>query len=137
MNNYLKNAVVVPPFRESEENYKAVARAIWEIFLKEKSKTKLVLHLVFNGNSERLLNGETLRNFGFIDLYERYEADVINQAKNYLGMLAIDQIDSTKLDSYLKTRKIQKNEGLRDYILSFKSELEQGHMKRRIKMRQL
>jgi len=55
---------------------------------------------------------------------------VILQAKSYLTKLAIDQIDEKSVESYVKTRKIKKTEGLNDYVLNFKKELESGYIKR-------
>lgn len=54
------------------------------------------------------------------------------QAKNYLSKLAIDQIDELNIEGYLSTRKIKRREGLNEYIMSFREELESGYLKRRI-----
>ncbi len=57
---------------------------------------------------------------------------VISRAKNYLSRLAVDQIDEENIDLYIKSRKMKKTEGFKDYILNFRKELEGGFIKRRV-----
>jgi len=40
---------MIPHFRDSDEDFQIVARAIWNLFLNAKVKTKVILHLVFSG----------------------------------------------------------------------------------------
>ena len=56
---------------------------------------------------------------------------MISQAKGYLSKLAIDQIDEANVEGFVKTRKMKKTEGLKDYVLSFRKELLAGYIKRR------
>jgi hypothetical protein len=49
LNNYLKKLLMIPHFRDSDEDFQIVARAIWNLFLNAKVKTKVILHLVFSG----------------------------------------------------------------------------------------
>ena len=59
---------------------------------------------------------------------------MISQAKNYLSKLAIDQIDESNIEGYMKTRKMKKTEGFTEYILSFRKELLAGYIKRRLQL---
>lgn len=57
---------------------------------------------------------------------------MIAQAKNYLSKLASDQINEENIQNYIKSRKMKKTEGFKEYILNFKKELEGGFIKRRV-----
>jgi hypothetical protein len=46
--------------------------------------------------------------------------------------LAIEQIDPQNVEGYLKFRKLKRKDGFGVYILAFKTELENGYLKRRI-----
>ena len=62
---------------------------------------------------------------------------MFNQAKNYLSRLAVDQIDEVNIEGYLKTRKLKKVDGFKEYILQFRQELFNGFLKRRINLDQI
>jgi len=46
--------------------------------------------------------------------------------------LAIYQIDPQNVEGFLKFRKLRSKDGFGEYILAFKTELENGYIKRRI-----
>jgi hypothetical protein len=95
-------------------------------------KTKRILHFVFNERNEHPSSEAELRSYGLLATHQAYGEQTVSRAKNYLSKLAIDQIDEQNLDGYLMTRKIKRREGLKEYILGFRGELENGYLKRRI-----
>jgi hypothetical protein len=45
---------------------------------------------------------------------------VFREAKGYLSRLAVEQINGQNIDEYLKTRKLIKRDGFKEYLLEFR-----------------
>lgn len=123
LNNALKKLVIVPNVCTDDEEFKIAARDIWKAYVEGEIKTKKILHFVFNERNEHAINEGELRAYGLWEIYQLYDKSVIGQAKNYLSRLSVDQIDEENIDNYIKSRKMKKTEGFKDYILNFKKEL--------------
>lgn len=132
LNNALKKLVIVPTFEEGDEVYKHAAKDIWNAYVAGDVKTKKVLHFVFNEKNEHRIRDSELKSCGLWEVYQKYESSVISQAKNYLSKLAIDQIDESNIQGYVRTRKMKKTECFSEYVLSFRKELLGGYLKRRV-----
>ena len=65
-------------------------------------------------------------------MYQKYCKEDIALAKTYLSKLAIDQIDEEAIEEFIKTRKMKKTLGFKEYVLSFRNELLGGYLKRRV-----
>ena len=65
------------------------------------------------------------------EIYRQHGERTFNRAKIYLSKLAIDQIDQQNIEGYLKTRKMRKVDGFKEYILQFRQELCNGYLRRR------
>jgi hypothetical protein len=120
LNNALKKLIIVPEFSDNDETYKKVAQEIWAQYISLDIKTKRILHYIFNERNEHVINEAELRTYRLLDLYQLHGPEVFNRAKIYLSKLAIDQIDEQNIDGYLKTRKLKKLGGLKEYILQFR-----------------
>lgn len=134
LNNALKKLVIVPNLGTSDEEFKLAARDIWRAYVEGEIKTKKILHFVFNEKNEHAVTEAELKNYGLLDVYQLYDMEVISEAKNYLSKLASDQIREESIDIYIKSRKMKKTEGFKEYILNFKKELLGGFIKRRVHM---
>lgn len=131
LNNALKKLVIVPNLGAEEEEFKLAARDIWRAYVGGDIKTKKILHFVFNEKNEHQVTEAELKAYGLLEVFQLYEMEVIVKAKNYLSRLAIDQIDEENIENYIKSRKMKKTEGFKEYILNFRKELLNGFIKRR------
>lgn len=67
----LKYMLIFPePDSELEEEYKRVARHIWNIFCRSNDKSKKVLHFIFNEDNEYKTSEAELRQFGLLEVYQ-------------------------------------------------------------------
>lgn len=132
LNNALKKLIIVPHVSSEDEEYKIAARDIWKAYVEGEIKTKKILHFVFNEKNEHLINENELKTFRLFQVYQEYDLPTISKAKNYLSHLATDQIEEESIDNYIKSRKMKKTEGFKEYILNFRKELEGGFIKRRV-----
>ena len=69
--------------------------------------------------------------YGLLEAYQGHDCATIARAKAFLSKLAIDQINATSVEGYVKTRKLRKTEGFIAYVLNFRKELLSGFIKRR------
>jgi hypothetical protein len=83
-------------------------------------KTKRILHYIFNESNEHIINDVELQAYGLWEILQTYGADTFNRAKTFLSKLAIDQIDEENIEGYLKTRKLKRHEGFKEYIIQFR-----------------
>lgn len=124
--------VALPEYKQLEQAAHRVAHRLWTKYLLSEIKTKKILHSVFNERYEYHSSEAELRSFGFWELYLEAGDTLFREAKAYLSRLAIEQITPQNIDDYLKTRKLIKRDGFKEYLLEFRQELINGFLKRRI-----
>ena len=59
--------------------------------------------------------------------------NTLNLAKPYLSKLTIEQLDDITISECVNAGKITNRESFKDYMTTFRAELEEGQLKRRIK----
>ncbi len=82
-----------------------------------------MLHYILGEKNEHSINFKLLDKYGFRDVYEEYPEWLINEAKAFLRIEALNQLKEANLIKYTSKRRIKNQEYFILYVKEFMTEL--------------
>ncbi len=77
---------------DSDRDSVLVAKKLWKIFKESTVTAKKMLHYILGEKNEHSINFKLLDKYGFRDVYEEYPEWLINEAKAFLRIEALNQL---------------------------------------------
>ncbi len=92
---------------DSDRDSIIVAKKLWKIFKDSTVTAKKMLHYILGQKNEHVINFKLLQKYGFREIYQAYPEYMINQAKAFLRIEALNQLKQANLNKYTSKRRIK------------------------------